>query len=345
MSNITIKEIARLSGVSIGTVDRVLHNRGNVKKEKADLILEICRQEGYETNMLARAMMMRKKNLKVAVIINNPKKNLFSEQVKEGLEEVQKKWKDYNVAFEYYYLYERTAEEEERYLDEILACEVPYDGLIIKPVNDERIRSRMRAIQEQNIPIVTCTSDIDGFDPLCFVGQDHVKEGRLAANMLLKCKPGIKELSILSIQKNIFARIQKIEGFTQYLRAANDKICIHETVEYLEEPEEIYRQTYEVLEKYPGAEALYAHTLHLGAVSRAVEELKRKEDLIVFSFGTKYNFRSYLESGKITFGIEEAPYKHGYYAGEEMLNYLISGRAPQEKKRYVSSNILIEELL
>lgn len=345
MSNITMKEIAQLSGVSIGTVDRVLHNRGNVKKEKADRILEICRREGYETNMLARAMMMRKKNLQVAVIINNPEKNQFSRQVKDGLDEVLKEWKDYNVAFTYFFLYKRTAEEEEQYLDEILQSEVPYDGLIIKPVNHQKIKDKMQQIKERNIPIVTCTSDIDGFEPLCFVGQDHVKEGRMAANMLLKCKPDIKELSILSIQKNIFARVQKIDGFTQYLSQANNQICIHEVIEYLEDPKEIYRQTYEVLEKYPDTEALYAHTLHLDEVSRAVEDLKRQKNLIVFSFGAKYNLEKYILSGKITFGIEETSYKHGYLAGEEMLNYLISGKMPEAKKRYVPSNILIEELL
>jgi LacI family transcriptional regulator len=34
MKNYTIKEIARMAGVSAGTVDRVLHNRGSVSADK-----------------------------------------------------------------------------------------------------------------------------------------------------------------------------------------------------------------------------------------------------------------------------------------------------------------------
>lgn len=41
--NYTIKDIARMAGVSAGTVDRVLHNRGDVSeksKEKVQKVLD-----------------------------------------------------------------------------------------------------------------------------------------------------------------------------------------------------------------------------------------------------------------------------------------------------------------
>lgn len=36
--NYTIKDIARMSGVSAGTVDRVLHNRGDVSRASRDKV-------------------------------------------------------------------------------------------------------------------------------------------------------------------------------------------------------------------------------------------------------------------------------------------------------------------
>ena len=40
----TIKEIAELAGVSRGTVDRVLNNRGSVNPATAALVRDIARQ-------------------------------------------------------------------------------------------------------------------------------------------------------------------------------------------------------------------------------------------------------------------------------------------------------------
>ncbi len=44
---ITIKDIANMAGVSRGTVDRVLNNRGKVKPETEKKIREIIEREKY----------------------------------------------------------------------------------------------------------------------------------------------------------------------------------------------------------------------------------------------------------------------------------------------------------
>ena len=46
----TMKEIADLSGVSRGTVDRVLNGRGSVRPETAKRVMEIAEQLNYQPN-------------------------------------------------------------------------------------------------------------------------------------------------------------------------------------------------------------------------------------------------------------------------------------------------------
>ena len=57
----TIKMIAERAGVSIGTVDRVLHKRGRVSKETEALVLEICRKNDYAQNIVGKAMAMQRR--------------------------------------------------------------------------------------------------------------------------------------------------------------------------------------------------------------------------------------------------------------------------------------------
>ena len=44
---IRIKDIAQLANVSVGTVDRVLHNRGNVNEEKWEKVMKIINELSY----------------------------------------------------------------------------------------------------------------------------------------------------------------------------------------------------------------------------------------------------------------------------------------------------------
>ena len=59
----TVTEIAKRAGVSIGTVDRVLHNRGRVSSETRDRIQAIIDETGYQPNPLARHLKINRKYL------------------------------------------------------------------------------------------------------------------------------------------------------------------------------------------------------------------------------------------------------------------------------------------
>jgi LacI family transcriptional regulator len=73
---IGIKDIASKAGVSIGTVDRVLHHRGEVKEETRAKINQIIEELGYTPNLFAQSL-ASKKNYRIALIVpdtsdNNP---------------------------------------------------------------------------------------------------------------------------------------------------------------------------------------------------------------------------------------------------------------------------------
>ena len=51
---ITIFDVAECAGVSKGTVDRVLHNRGEVSKTSAEKVRKAIEELGYEPNLYAR---------------------------------------------------------------------------------------------------------------------------------------------------------------------------------------------------------------------------------------------------------------------------------------------------
>ena len=63
----TIRDVARLAGVSIGTVDRVLHNRGRVSAANQAAVERAVESLRYRPSQVARALSIRRQNLKIGV--------------------------------------------------------------------------------------------------------------------------------------------------------------------------------------------------------------------------------------------------------------------------------------
>ena len=52
---VTVEMVAKMAGVSRGTVDRVLHHRGEVKSETAERVRQVMRELDFQPNTLGRA--------------------------------------------------------------------------------------------------------------------------------------------------------------------------------------------------------------------------------------------------------------------------------------------------
>ena len=89
----SIKEIAALAGVSRGTVDRALNNRGGVNREVAERIRRIAAEKDYKTNRAALALAARKKPLKIGAIFP-VEGNVFFLDVIAGLRAAEEEYKD-----------------------------------------------------------------------------------------------------------------------------------------------------------------------------------------------------------------------------------------------------------
>ena len=57
---IRIKDIANLAGVSEGTVDRVLHHRGDVSAKSLEAVTKVLDEINYKPNLLARSLASKK---------------------------------------------------------------------------------------------------------------------------------------------------------------------------------------------------------------------------------------------------------------------------------------------
>ena len=86
--NIRLTDIARMANVSVGTVDRVIHNRGRVSEENIRRVKEIMEQVGYKPNLIARSLAVKKP---CHLVLHKLHESLNKLSVQERMEKYQLK--------------------------------------------------------------------------------------------------------------------------------------------------------------------------------------------------------------------------------------------------------------
>ena len=169
----TISDIAKLAGVSVATVSRVLNNKGYVKAETREKIQEIISKNGYHPNAVARSLILNDTGM-VAVIMSN-RMNPFFSGVLEAIE-IQAEAGGYSL------LFYNTGEDRERELRAaVQAIEHRVRGILILPVigGDPRTRNMLNEAEAKGIPVVLMDRDIpaSSFDIVSIDNRDVVYQG------------------------------------------------------------------------------------------------------------------------------------------------------------------------
>ncbi|WP_039058868.1 LacI family DNA-binding transcriptional regulator [Enterobacter sp. Bisph1] len=85
----SIQKIARLAGVSVATVSRVLNNSESVKPKNRERVLQAIKESNYQPNLLARQLRTARSSMILVLVsdIGNP----FCAEVVKGIEEEAEK--------------------------------------------------------------------------------------------------------------------------------------------------------------------------------------------------------------------------------------------------------------
>ena len=176
---VTIEEIARLAGVSIGTVDRVLHDRGRVSNQTRDKILSIVESTGYKPNVIARSLCLTNKN-KLGILLPtlNDDSGLWA-LAETGIEKAANELSNLAVETHYEYFDSQNIESLYSAYSSLLSKEVK--GLILSLGNNQ---SFAPLISSFTIPYIYIGSRIDETAPLTIITQNHRQSGVVGARML-----------------------------------------------------------------------------------------------------------------------------------------------------------------
>jgi LacI family transcriptional regulator len=210
---ITMKELAYMAGVSRATVDRVLNKRGRVNTGTEERISALAEKMGYQPNLAAKSLAKRNKNYKIGCVINRI--GIF-EDVITGIKAATKVYSTFGISTVIKETKPFSAQRQLDLIDEL--TEEHINALVIAPVNDARVADKLNDLIKNGIEVVAITADIAGVNYLAFVGCNHVRAGRVAADLIALMTQGPANVALVAGSLKMLGHNQRIQGFKDVIR-------------------------------------------------------------------------------------------------------------------------------
>lgn len=336
----TIKEIAELAGVSRGTVDRVLNNRGSVNEETAEKIRRIIRQLDYKPNRAGIALAAQKKKYLIGVILFS-RKNPFFDDVMQGFSDKAEELSLYGCQISV----KRVAYHPEAQLSAIKAClKEGVQGLIITPYNDDSIREELNKLIRSGVPVITVNSDAEGVRRLAYVGSDYYNSGQAAGALMRLVTSGPVNLGIINGDNNILCHIQRVSGFVDKL-SGDARFKVISQGESLDDDEKAYELVSRMLEKHPDINAFYFTAAGVYGGCRAIAKFAPGRDIKVVTFDEVPSTVEMMQKEIITATICQEPYWQGSKSLELMFACLSDEQAEIKDSYYAELSVKIKEIV
>lgn len=334
----TIKEIAALSGVSRGTVDRVLNHRGSVNPETAARVKEIAEKLNYQPNKAGLVLAAQKKNLKIGVILFQDT-NPFFQEVLKGIYEKADELSGYNcqvfvrqVSFD-----EKCQREAMEYL-----LNEGIHGLVLSPYNAPAIAQEIDRLSDMGIPVITTNTDIAS-KRIAYVGSNYFLSGQTAAGLLGRMTFGEVSVGIVTGSPHILCHTERIAGFVETIGRDYPAVQIVDTVENHDDDVESYEKVRELLSRYPQINALFFAAAGVYGGCKAVLSLGLSGKIKIFTYDNVKTTKEFVKNGVITATICQQPFIQGYRPLDLLSKYLLEGIAPEKEFHYVDIDIRIKE--
>lgn len=206
---VTIKDVAKMAGVSISTVSRVINNSKPVSSDITDQVLKVIKETGYVPNPIARSLVTKRSNI-IGVIVPDIS-SLYVGDLLNGIEEISRMY-EYDVFLCNTYA---ESEKELKYIKLLMSKSVA--GIVF--VSEKLEEPQMKLIEESQIPSVYISKNAKDFD-VYSIGIDHYQASYDITKYLID--KGKEKIAFLraSIEDNL-EDSERYKGYKKALENSN----------------------------------------------------------------------------------------------------------------------------
>jgi len=339
---IRIKDIARMAGVSIGTVDRVLHNRGKTSTEATSKVLSVLQRMDYKPNFIARNLGSNKE-LRIATLLPDAVTDEYWLQCQKGLQDAANDWAHFNLSIEPYLFDLNDSASFTKAAHTVMLAKP--DGVLIAPLFHTEALAIFPHFTDQGIPFVTINTEIKEGNAISFIGQNAFQSGRLAAELLYIRNPPLDDpasYAVLHINEDLDNSIHLIEkerGFREYFKEAGRSSVV--TLSITDPTGVEFENSLNDLLGRPSLKGIFVSTSKAFEVADRMIH-KKKVSLVGYDLLSKN--LDYLKKGLIDFLIHQNPRRQAAQGINTLSNYLVFRKQAKQRDLFPLEVITRENL-
>lgn len=333
-----IKDIASALGVSIGTVDRALHERSGINPMTRARVLKMAQTLGYRPNVAARHL---KLNKRLSISVHLPREIAsFFDALRDGIEEAAA---PFQSSIELHFRrYPRLGEGDVELFSEALKAGT--NGIILAPGHPVELRPWIRKAARNRIPVVCVATDAPGTERLTTVSSDSYTGGAMAAELLTRCSQKAGEILAVTGDLSTVDHSEKMRGMREFLAKFGSSLQLGAVIEAHDDAREAYRMTKDVLKDRPVVSAVYVSTANSAPVLQALEDAGRLPATLVITTDLFPSLIPLIRSGKVLATIYQRPKAQGRLAFRSIYQFLVEGECPPLRHRLPPHIILQSNL-
>lgn len=213
-SRITHQHIAELAGVGVATVDRVLNQRGGVGAAKAEAVLRVAKELGFDRKIpevTHRIEILLPHNLTPFWAMLADAFTRLALDLPARFSVIQTPYPENDAP---------------ALRDAILNPALPRQGLIIAADAAEGVRPYLERVMSRGERVVTLTTEIPGLSNHVHSGIDNLQAGRTAAYLMKGWIRRTGQVLLMVSQNRRAEHQQRVRGFLEGMDGAAEVVVV-----------------------------------------------------------------------------------------------------------------------
>jgi LacI family transcriptional regulator len=343
VARLTIVDLVELAAVSRGTVDRVLNNRPNVKPEIRKRVLNVIQETGYIPNRAALLLAANLKSKKIVILMPTSYGQHFRTEVTRGINQARQENEDYGLEILVEMCETGSPNEYLEKIDDLIEQGVA--GFAICARNTITLQEKINELADRSIPVITFNSDIPESKRICFIGQNHGKSGRIAAEIMSKCINEQDKILIVTGNLEYFAHNSRVNGFCERFKELGLDPERYQVIECYQEYAITFDKIAQIIANNNQVRAIYMATESVQACAEAIKRARKPFKIKVVCHDVPESTAVLLKQNYVDFAIEQNMFTQGYKPIILLRDILFMKLKQDNELEYTPINIVNAESL